>query len=482
MASTLALPGEHVSSSTAKNPRVADLQLSVDRDMFNIVLPHYDKLPVLGLHLQPTTRVNLALDGEKFLLSVRAKCTRCDELLRFWSRSNVLVKDSPSICAPDLFLPTSSAKSQQHTIANASGARKRYLLFEPQYGGNNQLLAITEGLRWAESLGRQLVIPPLVLPRVSEFEKPYAEWPVTTKFFRFISGDKQPVSLQEWVNLSIPAQRMLRISREAVFDKTSHILTDKILNQTIPTVNLRHLFDKDMRNGPLKPKDVDELIGGCDDEVLLFEGMFFANLKTGKDKWVELVERIQPSDFTVKILENIKVKLKKEKFLQGEYACYHVRAGDFTSMCKSVKRNSLGSSQNSFDYWKSLLQQGFKCSLTHEEVVNAISALGLPAFIMSNGDTTKIEEDPKATKGVISSRWIYQSIVEFSPAGTSEGDLDILSLIIEQEICADAKLSILNIFSTVSKRMESIRRSRGKSSLYWSEKLAYEITGVNSPR
>ena len=52
---------------------------------------------------------------------------------------------------------------------------QRYLLFEPQYGGNNQIKVIREAVAWATALNQQLIIPPIFLLRVSDFEQAYGD-------------------------------------------------------------------------------------------------------------------------------------------------------------------------------------------------------------------------------------------------------------------------------------------------------------------
>lgn len=445
---------------------MADLVQNVDRELFKIVLAEYSTLPVTDLHLQPTTRLNLALEGEKFLFGVQSHCSSCEKLLRLWSRQTSALKEQPALCAPDIIMPSSSK------FQNSPKDIKRYLLFEPQYGGNNQLFALIEALRYAKILGRWLVIPPLFLPRVSEFDLPYGDWPMTNKFFR-VNDSHENISFQEWLKLGLPVYRKLSITRNAVFDEDSHILSNKIFGNTksIPSLNLRQYFDSESITTPLTPQDIYNLLGGCDDVVLAFEGMFFSNIRTGKDKWQELVDTIVPSDYTARILHDVKVKLQ-QYFAQEEYACYHVRVGDFVSMCQSTKQHGVDS-ESVFHKWKGLLErQGFKCLVTTDEIISAIATLGFSAVILSNDNTTIIEGDSSIKElKILSSGWIHQSILEFSPAGTSQVELDILSLIIEQELCADSKISILNKFSTVSKRIESMRKNKGKPTFHWSDNL-----------
>ena len=159
---------------------------------------------------------------------------------------------------------------------------KKFLLLEPSYGGNNQFYAIVEALVWARILQRHLIVPPIFLPRVSEFDSdiPFEEWPDTQSILQFGDTDElirsrqlkdfplhhklaEMVSFKDWMNSkkksTLMVSRILRISRDAIFDHPSRKLTELMDPEgKIVTVNLRHLFEK-----KLSTKEVLQYLGGC---------------------------------------------------------------------------------------------------------------------------------------------------------------------------------------------------------------------------
>ena len=313
LATTLALPGEHIAnpvSSNYVNPRIALLVDGVDRKGLARDLPEYRELHVRGLHLEPTTRENLASAGTNFLKHVRAHCDYCDELLNAWARpwtgveeddastksnsddsnqvrsvsnlselypvSNHETKFHPyshnsrnPICAPDLYMPVSF---QTNSVKPPSASQERYLLFEPQFGGNNQLIAIFQARDIAKVLGRTLVVPPVFLPRVSEFERQdMVDWPDTGTVLKIMDTDipgqySHPVSFKQWMERNVTISRILSIGRDANFDSSARILTNTIMQSDgrpkatmIPTVNMRHLVSEKV----ISIDDVKHLFGGC---------------------------------------------------------------------------------------------------------------------------------------------------------------------------------------------------------------------------
>jgi hypothetical protein len=499
LATTLALPGEHTERPTSanyENPRIAPLVDGVDRTVLERALPEYKELLVRGLHLEPTTRENLASTGAKFLRDVRARCDYCNELLRAWARpwtclegdDDAFVKNNCEglmerstiqashavnpICAPDLYMP---ASFQMKTVP-PSASQKRYLLFEPQFGGNNQLIAIFQARDVAKVLGRTLVIPPVFLPRVSEFEhSDTGNWPDTTKVLKIMDTDtpglySHPISFKHWLERNTTVSRILRIGRDAIFDSSTSILTDHILRtdgsnaRVVPAVNMRHLMSEEV----ISIDDVKHLFGGCKDQVLAFDEMYFVHLnvggKIGADRDKKLVNWANSVEFSPSALQiwNVVEAKVQEKFRGREYACYHVRLDDFLPMCRSLK------DQGRSPYYEELLEEGYKCYVSPEEAKDEMLSLGLPAIVMTD-DATTVEETLENQVETVSSGWVKRIIEDEVQEGTNKAEQELMSLLFEEELCAKAKVAVLNKFSTVSDRIASMRSASGKSYSHWKE-------------
>lgn len=201
-AATFQLQGEHVSGT--KNPRIApfikDFHLSEIGE-----LPKYRDLVVFGLHLEHTSREELTLQGARFLHTIRTNCGRyCQDLFRHWTHPEMtrvsLGSASPQICAADLYMPASTNSE----TANHLPPKEKYLLIEPSYGENNQFYAIVEALYWASILDRILIVPPIFLTRVRDFDSsiPFEEWPDTESVVEF--GTLDNITREKHTNMNLP--------------------------------------------------------------------------------------------------------------------------------------------------------------------------------------------------------------------------------------------------------------------------------------
>jgi len=485
-ATTLALSGEHVSSPTTSKARKANPRITSLIEDFGLPktgeFPLYGNLAVFGLHLEPTTREELATQGAKFLHSVRQNCHGdCQDLLNHWARpetftstNNDLVDSSPQICAADLYMPA-SANSPAVAKTIHLPPKQKYLLFEPSYGGNNQFYAIIEALYWASVLDRKLIVPPIFLPRVSSFDftLPFEEWPDTESVLEFGNLDEntlseharrnlplpnknKPIGFKEWMNsrgnTTATVSRILRISRDAIFDQPSRKLTELLEPEgKIVTVNLRHLFDKQFRSA----KEIQQYLGGCQDEVLAFEGMFFADI-LNVNKYVLATDVASLSERANEIYKMVQNKLFGQLGTK-DYTCFHVRLGDFSEMCSSKQISKI-------PFYNILKSQGFACETTLEQVKEAVVSNKRPAFIMSDNSEMLESVLPSSNK-FVTSGWIQELILLSNNEKFNSAELDLLSMSIEQEICKDANDAILNKYSTVSRRIENLRRDQGI--VYW---------------
>ena len=468
--------------------------------------PHHAELGVFGLHLEATTRERLVANGAAFLQSVLLNCGDCQELVQAWVRPESRLRRSqtdgePLICAPDLYMPASSSSSSRQP------SRQRYLWFEPQYGVNNQLFAIVEAYLWARALDRQLVIPPIISPRISAFifgdavQRPVSEWPVMDSQKVLDVGftphqldsilpiyDKRPVDFRTWLaQTNATITRVLRVGKDATFDKPMQVL-ETVMQQSnrvssdLQVVNLRHLFERNfpivetirhMLGGNLRHlfelnfptvETVRHLLGGCEDDVLAFDGMFFANIKSidGR-KLIPDVMRL--SDGAESIYQSMRSKLI-DKLGSSHFACFHVRMGDFVDMCHDIKTTDKAPGTTK-------TAQRFSCAVTLMELKTAMQFLGLPALVMSDDPAALQATLDSLSLKYVTSDWVTQAVIRRTAATTSSEERNVLSLLVEQQLCADADISLLNRFSTVSLRVRYLRRQLDY--VYWSKRVIKDL-------
>ena len=158
------------------------------------------------------------------------------------------------------------------------------------------------------------------------------------------------------------------------------------------------------------------------------------------------------SDKAAKTYDKVKLHLQ-EKFGQSAYACYHIRLGDFVPFCNRISQNHTLN-----EFYEGMLRKGKKCAVTPDDLVSAITDVGLPALIMTN-DMTAIKDKLKTVAmATASSEWVYQKVAEHLPFGMNEAEYQLLSVLIEQELCAEAEYSRFNAFSTYSQRIQAKRK------------------------
>lgn len=515
LASTLALQGEHVNGTNRryKNPRVAEILQHLDFPRLGS-LPRYGDLAVFDLHLKPTTRERLAADGSDFLHRILAKCPPCWELVDLWKRPGSVLPNSdkdhvPNICAPDLYTSVASAQHRPITLPST----EKFLLYEPQYGANNQLFALVEASFWARALGRRLVLPPIFLPRVSAYDGNHhtmRNWSFIDNFFtlshrvqspRFeaVTGTRksmvlkeveamfedeglQTISFTDFHKKNLTAWRLIRAARDAMFDETARIMTSIFRKRAVKSskddendvelVNLRHLFERHL----VTVEDVQHLLGGCDDEVLFFDGMFFSNLH-GLDTRLLMPYVLSMNDRAENIFKHIKARLHEE-LGSSHYGCFHFRHGDFLSMCNTIETADTESEIYKVSPGTIRTAQEFLCSVSFEELKLALLSYGSPAFVMSDNPAIVQRELATLPLKTVTSDWVRRQIKEFLPLDTIHrgNDLDMYALLVEEELCAEAKVSVLNRFSTVSQRITSLRRCEGFS--YWRKNMASNLRGL----
>jgi hypothetical protein len=504
-ATALQESGEHVNTRkrfSPQNPRVSELVQGFDLPSMGF-LPAYGDLAVFGLFLKPSTREQLAFEGTKFLNSVWNSCKPCREkLVPLWAGLGANVPDrfdssdpTPHICAADLFTPVSANRLH----AQSPSASERYLLFEPQYGTNNQLHAVIQAYYWARALRRRLVLPPLFVPRVSDYIKDDSrykanQWSEMSKYLQISDRDTdisqrsvfdasalEPIGITEFAKRNLTPWRMIRLTRDAVFDTAGRVLTKQVLGlEDLPIINLRSRIYH--QKNSLSVEAIQHLFGGCDDQVLAFDGMYYANL-------VEINPRERLPDLVTlgaqakKIYSKVKKKffneIRKQSRKDTNYACYHVRLGDFTDMC-----DKLENADEKSDIFKILpisylrTVKEFSCSVSSNELSSAIAKNPLPVFVMTDSPLEVAQTLQDLQVFAISSDWTADAVREFAPRETSEWDLEFLSLLVDQHLCAESKFALLNRFSTVSQLVASLRR--GKDFEFWKRELTNEGEQVAS--
>ncbi len=440
-------------------------------------LAPYGDLAVLDHQLQLSTKEILMATGTKFLNHVAQQCDNCQELLQTWSRPGVTIpsrwtQDNPLLCIADAY---SSAELMSRQTFRSKSNATRYLLFEPQFGTNNQIHAIMEAYYWAKLLGRQLVVPPILTPRVSAYldaATNRTSWIEFSKFYRLLSMNSQnlfgsdfqpfpghdlpPISFTEFEKLQLQPWRFLRLTRHTPFDPSTRLIAQSM---GLPTddeiVNLKHLFNK-----AVGVKRVQHLLGGCEDQVLAVDNLYFAALKEAQPR--------QRMSATIGLTDAVQTNVERiERLLHAElgsanYSCYHVRQGDFAQMCETIEKPSTEDTREVSE-WLRKEAQDFQCFVRNDDLKVELLADPRPALVLSDNPGAFQDAMESTSTKKVSSNWVYN--VTRTTSKLTGRELAILSLIVDQTLCAKADVALLNRFSTVSQRVASLRKAKGVR--YW---------------
>ena len=472
---------QQLQASSYSSQRIRDtpmhiLNVSEEEKFF----PSYCELAMFGFDSKPTSKERLAARGALLLQNVASTCSTCGTLLNAWAKHEWQTYQPsrtsfPEICVADLYAPSSNVLDKKEmSTSGKSGEATKYLLFEPQYGINNQLLAIVKAYAFAEALDRTLVLPPLFFPRVSNHSNNTMDKSNWIDFDRFFKISRQgfrkntknfplenssldPISFFSFQDQNRTPSRIIMASREALFDISSNLLMSALGTSEYEIVNLRHIFDQEV-----SLQKVQHLLGGCQDEVLAFDGMFFTNIE-GVDPWV-----IWPDVLKAEKRIRTAISLAKHKLRvalgTAEYNCYHIRAGDFKKVCKRMEHPTAEDRiAIPRDYFEVVENQGAICWVTPEDLNRALLEDGIPALILSDNPSALNLSFPVTIQ---TSAWVASAL----EGGWEKNDLEtkLLTLVVEQELCAAAKVAVLNQLSTVSWRIQKLRRDQNFR--YWKRK------------
>eukprot|EP00546_Thalassionema_frauenfeldii_P004693 CAMPEP_0178923892 /NCGR_PEP_ID=MMETSP0786-20121207/17016_1 /TAXON_ID=186022 /ORGANISM="Thalassionema frauenfeldii, Strain CCMP 1798" /LENGTH=171 /DNA_ID=CAMNT_0020598527 /DNA_START=203 /DNA_END=715 /DNA_ORIENTATION=+ len=149
----------------------------------------------------------------------------------------------------------------------------------------------------------------------------------------------------------------------------------------------------------------------------------------------------------------------QDKLGTNEYTCYHVRAGDMKDLCSSKDLFKIGNYQS----WK---KEGYSCDIKPKQVKNAILSSNTAAFVMSDSSSIlkEVESILPPLTPIATSEWIREVILSINET-INKPELDLISMLIEQELCAEATTAVLSKFSSVSGRIASSRSDEGVT--YW---------------
>jgi hypothetical protein len=382
---------------------------------------------------------------------------------------------SPSVVA---------ATSNSGSCASASlhelegRAAERYLLYSPQFGLSNQLVALRNAVVWAILLNRTLVVPHLLghakgTPRAEHghaFSLEGADKAVPP--LRFIE-------MEPFLRLGLRPSRRIAFETRTMYSRSS--------TEYWTAMGRRGSWDSatqlDVPMAVASPAAIRATFGGCRASVLGFVSMFGA-LQVAEPReypppgleWLNriampaLLGRLSPElDRVARIIvARLAPALVPGVAVSSRLACVHIRRGDFVAECAKYDRELASGSARGWVV--SHFRKGWSCLQSDEELAANLGALRVrsrpSAFYAS-------VEDPSLLAAPVLRQFNLSSLAHFRgtlDAARLEVANEIAHVLIDQRVCAASPLLLLNAFSTFS-QMVMGRVGLGHPAIGWARDL-----------
>ena len=407
-ATSRCLEGVHTGSS-ATNPRIAPLVESLTLDDDDPDMRHIkerpavrfglavNEWPVLDMAMAPSSLRLLSRMGQSFLNKVP-----------HWGKhdySDLLERWAVPQCILDRWL----------SAPTRPGERPKHLLYQPQYGVDNQMVAFTHASVLAASLGRTLIAPPLQFPSACATTGPGASrcnsssvpWSV---YFNTSAPDRARAHVAARVRAIIASEPIPTYGAKAPVDLEGESTLERIPLYSLSLQTAAHWLT-------------------CNDETLYFDGLYTNKLPT--HHWPK---------FSAAVLRAHRL-VRDHLGLQAPYTCLHLRNGDFAEACHKWRGQK---------WFETLEAKGFLCDVPPEE---------LPLFANTSGGLvlSRAPVNPSLVE-----RYGWRTSAEVATATRLQAGVDdpAVAAFVEQLLCADADDIVLNMFSTFSRHIARIRTER----------------------
>ena len=308
----------------------------------------------------------------------------------------------------------------------------KFLVFEPQYGLNNQLLAYDHARGAAALLDRILVLPPLMVPRASDPDA------LRVRFSSVFEVDgTSAIDWEHFKRNSTPARSRIEAEELRGYDALARSLGSEYGD--LPSVRIAPRIKKEA---------LVDWFGQCDDDVLLFDGMF-SQFALGN--YPVLNPSLNAEVLTM--YKNVRKAMLHRLPFDREYTCLHVRNGDFDQVCQDIEHKKAP------QWFMDIFAEGFKCKVTNADVYRALEGQK-HALVLSPEPVPGLETHD----GIVWGNEICDTVRLLYPARTAE-DTQLLCAVLEQQACGDAASQVLSAFSTFSKRIGNL--AQGKDVRWW---------------
>jgi len=433
LATTRHLKGEHVAHTPKSEPR--HTLLVTDVNLLNRTFPR--EPVVIDLHCQPATQQGLLDAGDAFLSRIRAFDDSYKLLVDAWGRpgSNV------SHAAPS----------------------ERFLVYSPQMGVSNQLISLSKAMFLAQMSKRTLALPHIFAPRAGvAVRAPVEEW---VEYSELFDADALLAKKSASRIFHVSSGNMRGLKPDRVYALPSRPTYDSFQDTYLQSLNWGQL--------PVQEIDANQkggLYGAVQrilmsrERVVAFQDVYFMPERQVRTADYYKLMRT-PSARTAEAIDLVKnhilglVAAGHSKY----YDCIHLRLTDFVhssngpSVCADVALYQAGIPVNSSFFDRSgMVKTKSHCLVTQSMIEAAVNQSKQNVLVVISDDPKMVLDNQPADKRIVYGAELRDLLKTFM-SGRSKGYSDLLSIVVEQQVCSQASTAWLNANSTFSKSIQLLR-------------------------
>ncbi|EOD12444.1 hypothetical protein EMIHUDRAFT_104301 [Emiliania huxleyi CCMP1516] len=365
-----------------------------------------------------------------------------------------------------------------------SGDGERYLLYSPQFGLSNQLIALRNAAGWASALNRTLVLPHLVAgpPHAAEVSVvPHGSLFDVAAAAAKLRPALRLVEMRSFLGLNLPPARLLLPAARTRFSNVSYAYLDALgLSRWRAAAGPLSLHPSRTRGcGGHRVLALATLFGAFDPKPL---GRSPPDWRVGGEEGLRWLDRrampalLAPLPSLAQLVDRIVADVRRGGGGSGggsdsggsgggsggsgsgggggggggALACVHLRRGDFVDECRRYEEEAR--SGHARGWLLAHYERGLSCLPSDEEALGAAAAARgeRVAYYGSSDEPAALRGSQPAGTQVATLADSAGLLDAFAAASPEPLHRSVLAPVVDQLVCARASALLLNVFSTFS--------------------------------
>ena len=367
------------------------------------------------------------------------------------------------------------AEGENSTATQRNRFREKFLVYAPQFGLSNQLVALSNAAAWAQILNRTLVLPDLLAHGTISPRAPFGAAFNVSKASDGLSTALRVIEMAPFLRLGLVPSAVITLSTDNKFRAAGL--------EYLEAIGHGGLLEVRLGNMDFTPTSIFRAFGRCEDhDVLSFRSLYGAFHRSrgwlvydpkrqGLVPGMQWLSRqavpalLSPTDALRDVVRGISAQQHGGDGGDGgnahpEFACAHVRQGDFVSECRAYDDEML-SPHTARNWVRAHHEAGLSCLQTEHDLTRGLEDLSrtwgvsrpqgspLPVVYVSVEDPAIVKR-LRARVGAhatLTTQSDYASIVR---AGGLQLPSSLSAPLVDQLVCAQASRLLLNAYSTFS--------------------------------